>query len=155
MSTRTVYLTAEGRQKLEEELEYLRTVRRAEIAQRIREAKAEGDVTDNAGYEGAKHEQAFVEGRILTLEAMLDNAVLIDESTSSDTVGLGSQVTVTESGAKPETYLIVGSAEADPAQGRISNESPLGQALMDHRAGDEVAVNTPDGVLHFQIISIE
>ncbi len=156
MTEKPVFLTPEGRYKLEEELEYLRAVRRPEVAHRIHLAKEEGDITDNAEYEDAKNEQAFLEGRILTLENMLENAVLIERNESAEEVALGTYVTVQEKGGdKPETYHIVGSAEVDPANGRISNESPLGKALLGHRVGDEVTAETPSGLLHFQIMSIE
>lgn len=154
-NNRAVYLTPEGWRKLREELDYLCTVRRAEVAQQIHDAKAEGDITENAGYDEAKNEQAFLEGRILTLEAMLRRAVLI-ENGSSEYVSLGSRVTVQERGSNDlETYFIVGSAEADPSQGRISNVSPIGQALMERAVGDEVVVDTPGGELYFEIVNIE
>jgi transcription elongation factor GreA len=150
-----VFLTLEGRHELEEELEHLRTVRRAEVAERIRSAKEEGDIMENAAYDYAKEEQAFVEGRIQTLETTLKKAVII-EGGSTDVVDLGVRVTVMERGGDAlETYQIVGSVEADPTNGRISNESPMGKALLAHRVGDEVAVNTPGGILHFQVVSIE
>jgi len=150
-----IYLTPEGLRKLQEELDYLCNVRRPEIAQQIHDAKAEGDVMENAGYDEAKNEQAFVEGRILTLQAMLRRAVLI-ESSSSEYVTLGSRVTIRERGSDElETYLIVGSAEADPSDGRISNVSPIGQALMGHAVGDVVTVDTPGGELVVEIVSIE
>lgn len=156
MVEKPVFLTQEGRRKLEEELEYFVTVRRREVAERIHAAKEEGDIMENAEYDDAKNEQAFVEGRILTLEAMLKNAVIIEDDAPRDRVGLGTRVTVLErDGDGPETYHIVGSAEVDPAAGRISNESPLGKALLGKRPGDEIEVQTPDGPLHFQIINIE
>jgi len=155
MAEEAIFLTLGGRRKLEEELEYLCTVRRAEIAERIRSAKEEGDITENAAYDYAKEEQAFVEGRIQSLETTLSKAILI-EGGSSDEVGLGARVTLVERGGDtPETYQIVGSVEADPTRGRISNESPIGKALLGHGVGDEVAVSTPGGLLHFQIVSIE
>ena len=155
MAEEEIFLTFEGRHKLEEELEYLRTVRRAEVAERIGSAKEEGDIMENAAYDYAKEEQAFVEGRILAVEMTLSKAIII-EGGSTDEVGLGTRVTVMERGGDtPETYRIVGSVEADPMNGRISNESPIGKALLGHRAGDEVAVSTPGGILHFQIVSIE
>ncbi|RLC67868.1 MAG: transcription elongation factor GreA [Chloroflexi bacterium] len=156
MSEHTIYLTPDGLKKLEQELEYLRTVRRQEIAQRLRAALEEEGTLENAEYDDAKNEQAFVEGRILTLENMLKNAVIIEESKSSDEVRVGSRVTVVEIGSNAkETYRLVGSAEADPTQGRISNESPLGRALLGHRVGDEVAVEAPAGTLRFRIVAIE
>jgi transcription elongation factor GreA len=155
MAEEEIFLTLEGRHKLEEELEHLRTVRRAEVAERIRSAKEEGDIMENAAYDYAKEEQAFVEGRIWALEMTLRKAIII-EGGSTDEVGLGTRVTVMERGGDtPETYRIVGSVEADPMNGRISNESPIGKALLGHRAGDKVAVSTPGGILHFQIVSIE
>jgi transcription elongation factor GreA len=155
MAEQTTFLTPEGLKKLEEELEYLRTVRRQEVAQRLAAALEGQDVLENAEYEDAKNEQAFVEGRILTLETILKSAVIIEERGPADTVRIGSRVTVTEDGGEPETYHIVGSAEADPASGRISYNSPLGQALLGCKVGDEVTVNAPGGVLCFQIIAIE
>jgi len=155
MTEEEIFLTQEGRRRLEEELEYLRTVRRAEVAERIRAAKEGGDIMENVAYDYAKEEQAFVEGRIQALETMLKKATII-EGGSTDTVELGTCVTVMEQGGETlETYQIVGSVEADPRRGRISNESPMGKALLGHRVGDRVAVSTPEGVLHFQIISIK
>jgi transcription elongation factor GreA len=155
MAEEKIFVTLEGRHKLEEELEYLRTVRRAEVAERIHSAKEEGDIMENAAYDYAKEEQAFVVGRIQALETTLSQAILI-EGGSTDEVGLGARVTLMERGVDtPETYQIVGSVEADPANGRISNESPIGKALLNHRVGDEVAVSTPGGILHFQIVNIE
>ncbi len=155
MTEQTSFLTPEGFKKLEEELEYLRTVRRQEVAQRLRAALEEQDILENAEYEDAKNEQAFVEGRILTLEAILKSAVIIEEGGPADRVGIGSRVTVAEEKGEPETYHIVGYAEADPRRGRISNQSPLGKALLGHRVGDEVIVNAPEGILCFHIIAIQ
>jgi len=155
MTEKPVFLTEEGRSKLEKELEYLCTVRRPEIAQHIHQAKEEGDITENAGYDEAKNEQAFVEGRILTINNMLKNAQLIERHGLASEVGLGIKVTVAEPGEKPETYTIVGSAEADPSNGFISNESPVGKALMGHAVGDEVAVSTPGGSFSLKIIALE
>ena len=156
MTEQTTFLTSEGLSKLEEELEYLRTVRRQAVAQRLRAVlEEEQDILENAEYEDAKNEQAFVEGRILTLETILKNVVIIEEGGPADRVGIGSRVTVAEEKEEPETYHIVGYAEADPKMGRISNQSPLGQALLGHRVGDEVIVNAPDGILRFRIIAIE
>lgn len=156
MSEHTVYLTPDGLKKLEQELEYLRTVRRQEVAKRLRAALEEEDILENAEYDDAKNEQAFVEGRILTLETMLTNAVIIEEREAAEDVRVGSRVTIIEDGSDTsETYRLVGSAEADPTQGQISNESPLGRALLGHRVGDEVFVDAPDGVLRFRIVAIE
>jgi transcription elongation factor GreA len=153
--TNQTFLTSEGRQKLEEELHFLTTVRRPEVAQAIHEAKMDGDVSENAGYDEAKRQQAFLEGRIMTIQAMLENAVIIEPNGSSDEVGLGSRVTVVEEGFEPETYTIVGSAEANPGDGRISNESPLGKALIGQQVGDRVAFETPDGPVQVEIRRIE
>jgi transcription elongation factor GreA len=156
MTEQTTFLTPEGLKKLEEELQYLRTVRRQEVAQRLRAAlEEEQDILENAEYEDAKNEQAFVEGRILTLEAILKSFVLIEEGGPTDRVSIGNRVTVIEEEEEPETYHIVGSTEADPKSGRISNESPLGRALMGHRVGDEVIVDAPDGILCFRVVAIE
>jgi transcription elongation factor GreA len=149
------FLTPEGRQKLEDELHHLMTVRRVEVAQDIHDAKMDGDVSENAGYEEAKRQQAFLEGRIMTIQAMLENAVIIESNRSSDRVGLGSRVTVVEEGFEPETYTIVGSAEANPGDGRISNESPLGSALMEHRVGDKVVFETPGGPAEVEVLGLE
>jgi transcription elongation factor GreA len=155
MTNQETFLTPEGYEKLEEELNYLKTVRRPEVAHAIHDAKMDGDVSENAGYEEAKRQQAFLEGRIITIEAMLQNAVIIESNGPSDTVILGSQVTVLEEGFEPETYTIVGSAEANPGDGRISNESPLGKALMGHKVGHKVAFATPGGPVEMEILRIE
>jgi transcription elongation factor GreA len=149
-----IYVTRDGLRKLEDELEYLRTVKRAQVAQRLHDAMGEGDIDENAEYDDAKNEQSFVEGRILTLETMIRNAVIIQEGKHRDQVVLGSTVTIVEEGGDPETYHLVGSAEADPRKGRISNQSPLGRALLGKRVGDTVTVSAPAGVLSFQIIAI-
>jgi len=154
MINQETYLTPEGRQNLEEELEYLITVRRVEVAKAIHDAKMDGDVSENAGYEEAKRQQAFLEGRIMTVEAMLKSAVIIESNGASDTVALGSCVTVVEDGLEPESYTIVGSAEANPGQGRISNESPLGSALIGHKVGDRVTFETPVGPAEMEILRI-
>lgn len=155
MANQETFLTPEGHQKLEEELSFLTTVRRSEVAAAIHEAKMDGDVSENAGYEEAKRQQAFVEGRIMTVQAMLESAVLIESNGPSDEVILGSHVTVVEDGWEPESYTIVGSAEANPGDGRISNESPLGKALMGHKVGQKVAFETPGGSAEVEILSIE
>lgn len=155
MADKEVFLTPEGRSKLEEELDYLITVRRPEVAEQIRAAKAEGDIMESAGYDEAKAQQAFLEGRILTIQNMLKNAVMIEDNGPSDVVRVGSYVTVIERGGDPETFRIVGSAEADPTNGFISNESPLGKALLKHRVGEEVTVQTPGGTLYFRIDAIK
>ncbi len=158
MVERSTFLTREGMQRIEGELEYLRTVRRQQVAQRLHEAMEGGDIQENAEYEDARNERAFVEGRILELETILSNVVLIEEGTGpSDQVRLGSHVTLVEVDGEegiPETYHVVGSAEADPVAGRISNESPLGRVLMGAQVDDIVTVNAPDGLIRFQIIAI-
>jgi len=155
MNRQQTFLTREGYQKLDQELDYLRTVRRQEVARRLHQALTEGDILENAELEDARNEQAFVEGRILALESMLGSAVIIEEEGPRETVGLGSRVTVVEGDGPQETYHIVGSAEADPAKGLISNESPLGQALMGRRVGEKAVVNAPDGVLVFEVVGIQ
>ena len=158
MVKQTTFLTREGLQKLEEELEHLRTVRRQEVAQRLHEAMEGGDIQENAEYEDARNERAFVEGRIMTLETILMNATLIEGGGPTDHVGLGSRVTVIEVNGEeeePECYHVVGSAEADPMDGRISNESPLGRALMGSKVGGTVTVNAPAGLIKFKIVAIE
>ena len=155
MTNQETFLTPEGYKKLEEELEHLKNVRRPEVAAAIHEAKMDGDVSENAGYEEAKRQQGFLEGRIITVETMLKNAVLIETNGASDTVILGCRVTVVEDGFDPETYTIVGSAEANPGDGRISNESPLGKALMGHKVGDVVSFEAPGGTVEMKLINIE
>ena len=156
MSTRDVYITAEGLKKLEGELVHLRSVRRQEVALRLREAIQGGDeLIDNAEYEAAKNEQAFVEGRIIELERMLAKARIIEHNNKSDTVEIGATVTIKEGNKKPETFTIVGAAEADPKAGLISNESPLGSALLNKLVGDAVEVEAPDGVIQFKVVKIK
>jgi transcription elongation factor GreA len=153
VNNKPTYLSREGEAALRVELEQLANVRRFEVAARIHDAKEHGDLSENAEYEEAKNEQAFVEGRIQTLEAMLKTAVIIEKS-GSENVALGSSVTV-KSHDGEETFAIVGSAEARPAQGRISNESPVGRALLGKKAGDTVVVKLPNGSdFTYTIISI-
>lgn len=155
--TKPIYITEEGLRALQQELEHLRTVGRAEIAARIGEAKADGDISENAGYDEAKTQQAFLEGRILELEQTISRAVVIrNHDTPADRVEIGRSVTIREVGYDDlETYVIVGSAEANPTNGRISNESPMGRALVGHRVGDRVKVQTPGGTLEFEIIAVQ
>jgi transcription elongation factor GreA len=146
--TNTVYLTADAMKKLQDELEHLVNVRRPEIARQIAEAKADGDISENTGYDEAKTAQAFVEGRIRTVKGLLAAAVLISGNGHGDTVDLGVTVTIRErTSGDRETYTIVGSTEADPLSGRISLRSPIGHALMGHRIGDVVRVSAPDGAV--------
>ena len=155
MAIKPVYLTPEGKLKLEEELHYLRTVRRNEVAEAIKSAKEEGDLKENSAYDEAKTEQGFVEGRIQTLEAQLRDAVIIENNGKSKVVNLGSEVTVVEDGEEEkETYKIVGSTEANPVGGLISNESPIGQALLGKKKGDKVSVETPGGELSLKIVKV-
>lgn len=148
-----VYLTAEGKSQLQEELNHLLTVRRPEVADRIQQAKLDGDISESGEYEDAKNEQAWVEGRIRALEYMMQNAMII-ESAKGDTVGLGSQVVVRDGEGDEYNWTIVGSAEANPRHSRISNESPVGQALMGHKAGEKVLVEAPAGMEEFTIVKV-
>ena len=152
MNNKPVYLTAEGLAKLQAELQHLITVERPRVASRIHDAKLDGDITENAEYEDAKQEQSFLEGRIGTLEGQLKNAEVIGKS-NGDRVGIGSKVVI-RGGDGPETFTIVGSAEAAPREGRISNESPVGAALMGHKKGDKVTVQAPAGAVTFTVVSI-
>ena len=156
MAQREAYLTKEGLEKLQAELEHLRTAARHEVAERIQKAKEIGGTVDNAEYDEAKNEQAFVEGRILTLEHLLNNAVVISsEHTNGDVVKVGSLVSVATEGGQEQRYTIVGSTEADPPGGRISNESPVGKALLGRHRGDEVEAQTPSGVIKLKIVAVE
>ena len=154
MDEKPVLLTKEGLRLLEEELHLLVTVRRAEVAERIRHARDFGDISENAEYTEAKNEQSLVEGRIQTLEAMVRNAVMIEEENRErGVVAAGAEVKVSSEEGE-ETYSIVGAAEADPLNGRISNESPLGRALLGHKAGDEVEWTSPIGTSRVKILSV-
>src|SRR6186997_583048 len=148
------YLTPEGAERLSAELKELTGPRREELAQRLRSAIQMGDLSENADYHKAKEDQAFLEGRIQEIEAVLRTAVII-EKTNSDVVTVGSQVTVQEDNFDPETYSVVGAKEADPRNGKISNESPIGKALMDHKVGDVVEAETPGGKIKFKILKVE
>ncbi|WP_027718384.1 transcription elongation factor GreA [Desulfovirgula thermocuniculi] len=155
MKKKEVFLTPEGYKKLERELEELKTVRRREIAERIKQALEFGDISENSEYDEAKREQAFVEGRILTIEKMLRHARLIEGGHGTEEVTLGSTVLLKdlEFGDEVE-YTIVGSEEADPGAYKISNESPVGKALMGRRKGDVVEVSAPIGLVRYQILNI-
>jgi transcription elongation factor GreA len=153
-----VILTPEGFEKLQKELETLTTDRRRDVADRIREAREFGDISENSEYDDAKNEQAMLENQIAKLEEQLRAARVIDSSeVSRDTVSLGSQVTVEHEGGKKATYMIVGSAEADPLSvpARISNESPVGKAIIGHKKGETVEVPTPRGSLKYKILEIK
>ena len=153
MNNKPTYLSKDGLAKLRAELDDMTSVKRPEVAQRIHDAKEHGDLTENAEYEDAKNEQAFVEGRIQTLQALIKNATIIDENHSTDHVQIGSTVTV-ESGDGEESFTIVGSTEAKPTEGRISNESPVGRALLGRKKGENVTVQVPAGDIAYKIVSI-
>jgi len=150
-------LTPEGVLKLEQELTHLKTVRRREVASRIKQAIAFGDLSENSEYDEAKNEQAFIEGRIVSLENMLKNARIIDdEDITTDVVSIGTTVKVLDLEYNEEIeYTIVGSAEADPSQNIISNESPIGKSLIGKSKGDEVEIAIPDGVIKYKILEIK
>jgi transcription elongation factor GreA len=152
----TNFLTKEGFQKLQEELDHLRTAKRQEVAARLHEAMEGGELIENAEYEAAKNEQAFVEGRIQELELLLATAQIIEENgkggKKTDSIQVGSKVTIKEGNFEPETFTIVGAAEANPRDGKISNESPIGKAILNHKVGDVVKVETPGGTYNVKII---
>jgi transcription elongation factor GreA len=152
----TSFLTRDGYQKLQDELDFLRTQKREEIANRLHEAMEGGELIENAEYEAAKNEQAFVEGRIKELEILLATAHIIDEKPSAGKiVQVGSCVTIQEEGSKEkEEYFIVGVAEADPPEGKISNESPLGRSLLNHKEGDVIQVDAPAGPFVVKLIKV-
>lgn len=150
------YLTYEGAQSLREELERLKGPERDELAKRLRSAIQMGDLSENADYHAAKEYQAFLEGKIQELEFVLKNAVIIEEMEENrGVVTLGSQVTIQEDGSSPEKYHLVGAKEADPGNGRISNESPFGAALLGGQEGQEVVAKTPAGQVRLKILKIE
>lgn len=150
----TTFLTKEGFQKHQEELDYLRTAKRQEVADRLHEAMEDGELIENAEYEAAKNEQAFVEGRIQELELLLATAREIKNNKKAEAIHVGSTVTIQEDGSEKETYTIVGAAEANPREGKISNESPMGKALLNRRAGDDVEIEIPDGTYTIRIVKI-
>jgi len=154
MASKPVPLTKQGLDKLQKELDQLLTVRRAEVAQRIHDAKELVGAQNTPEYEDARNEQAFVEGRILTLENIIQNAVIIEEAHDNQRVSLGSTVTILNHKGERDHYTIVGSAEADPKAGRVSNESPVGTALLGKGVGDEAQVNAPAGVLRWTVVEI-
>jgi transcription elongation factor GreA len=156
VAEKEILLTPDGMKKLEEELEHLKSVKRAEVAERIKVAIGYGDLSENSEYEDAKNEQAFIEGRIITLEKMLRNArVIQNEDVSTDVVSIGSKVRLQDLEFDEEVeYTIVGSAESDPEKNRISNESPVGQALLGKKIGDTIEVQVPAGVIRYKILEI-
>jgi transcription elongation factor GreA len=151
------YMTLDGKAKLEQELEFLKSEKRKEVVERIKIARSFGDLSENSEYDSAKEEQAFVEGRISTLEKMIRNAVIIKEDeTNSSVVSLGKAVKFKElPDGDEEIYTIVGSAESDPAEGKISNDSPMAQSLMGKTIGDVVTVQTPGGEMKVEILEIK
>ncbi len=154
MEQKKVFITQEGLAKLKSELEYLLSVRRQEVADKIKRARELGGTENNAEYEDAKNDQAFVEGRILMLENITRNAAIIKSPVSPDIVELGNKVLIHTQDGKIEQFTIVGSTEANPAEGKISNESPVGQALLGKKVGDKVEVTTPSGVLDLLIMEV-
>ena len=156
MAEKTFPITLEGKEKLEQELEELRTTKRAEIIERIKIARSLGDLSENSEYESAKDEQAFMEARIKEIQNMLNHAEIIDnKSIDENEVAVGKTVTFQEDDDEPETYQIVGAAEADPFEGKISNESPIASGLIGHKLGDVVSIDTPGGTMQVKIIDVK
>jgi len=149
------FLTAEGAAKLRAELKELKGPRREKLSQRLRSAIQMGDLAENADYHKAKEDQGFLEGRIQEIEVILRNAVIVEKSANTDAVSIGSHVTIQEADLPPETYQVVGVKEANPRNGKISNESPIGSAIMDRKVGDVVEADTPNGKMKFRILKIE
>lgn len=156
MASKQIILTGEGLQKLEKELEELKTIRRKEVSEKIKVALSFGDLSENSEYDEAKNEQAIVESRIVEIEQMLKNVTVLDESgITTDTVSVGSVISVRRVGMdRIDTYKIVGSTEAAPLQKKISDESPVGKAMLGHRVGETVDVETPSGVIQYEILEI-
>jgi transcription elongation factor GreA len=154
---REIILTPEGFQRLKEEIEYLSSVKRDEVAERIRASRDFGDISENSEYDDAKNEQAMLEARIYSLEERLRSAIIIDsDAISTDTVGVGTKVTLQEmKSGDVVQYSIVGSAEADPSARKLSNESPVGSAIIGHKPGDKVKVNVPQGSKTYKVLAIE
>ncbi|MBB6448574.1 transcription elongation factor GreA [Geomicrobium halophilum] len=154
--TKKYYMTQDGLKKLEEELEYLKTTRRQEVVERIKVARDFGDLSENSEYDAAKDDQAFVEGRIGQVENMIRNAEIIEDNGDTNEVNLGNSVTFKElPDGDEEVYTIVGSAESDPLEGKISNDSPMAQSLIGRRVGEKVTVTTPGGDMEVEIVGIE
>ncbi|MDP2872797.1 MAG: transcription elongation factor GreA [Bacillota bacterium] len=155
MEERPVILSADGYRKLDEELGFLRSVRRRDVAERIKQARSFGDITENSEYEDAKNEQAFIEGRILTLEKILRNASILKENSDRDKVAVGSSVLLQDLEYNDEVqYTIVSSAETDPSTSRISDASPVGRALLGKKAGDEISVRVPAGIAKYRVLRV-
>jgi transcription elongation factor GreA len=157
MSEKEIILTQDGLRKLEEELEHLKSVKRREVAERIKVAIGYGDISENSEYEDAKNEQAFIEGRVITLEKMLRNARIInDDEIDTETVSIGSKVVLEDLDyGEKEEYTIVGTAESDPSQNKISNESPVGKAILGKKKGSVVEVSVPAGIIKYKIVDIK
>lgn len=152
----TVLMTREGLKKLEDELEYLRTIKRKEVAVKIKQARDYGDLSENFEYDEAKNEQAFTEGRIVELEETLKKVEVVEHEEKSDVVNVGTKVTVFDNEFQEKVeYRIVGPTEADPFQNKISNESPVGRALIGHKTGESVDIEVPEGSIKYDILSIE
>ncbi|HEX7432525.1 MAG TPA: transcription elongation factor GreA [Anaerolineaceae bacterium] len=150
------YLTSDGAARLRQELEYLKGPSRQQLSERLRQAIQQGDLSENADYISAKEEQGFLEGRIQELERVLSNVIIIDENIKlRETIEIGAHITIQEGDFSPETYYLVGPKEANPRQGRISHESPIGRALLGHHVGEVVVVETPGGSLNLKIIKIK
>lgn len=149
------YLTPEGKAKVQAELDELVNVKKPALAKRLREAIQQGDLSENADYHAAKEDQAFLEGRILELQEVLRHTIIIKAAGPSDTVQLGSRVTVQEDGQDSETFFLVGAKEASPREGKISNESPIGKVLLGKRVGETACAVTPAGEILFRILKIE
>ena len=154
---KTYPMTLEGKKKLEDELNTLKTSKRAEVIRRIKVARGFGDLSENSEYEAAKNEQSFVEGRIKTLEEMINHAEIIDNGNiAPDEIAVGKTVTFKElPDEEPETYTIVGAAEADPFAGKISNESPIAKGLIGHRLGENVSIETPGGEMKVKVLAVK
>lgn len=154
--TKEIKLTAEGLKKLQDELETLITVKRPEVLERLKEARSQGDLSENSEYDQAREDMGFIDGRIEEIKQMLKVVVVIDESTNNDTINLGSTIVLEDMEfGDQETYTIVGTVEADPFKGLISNDSPVGAAVLGHKAGDVVTVNAPNGALEYRIVEIK
>lgn len=150
-----ILLTPDGAKGLKQELERLTTVKRLELAARLRDAIRMGDLSENADYIAAKEEQAFLEGKIMEIQETLRRATIVTETNGTDSVGIGNRVTVAEGTADPEIFILVGAKEANPREGKISHESPIGKALMGRRVGDQAQAQTPGGTIVFQVLKIE
>ncbi len=157
MAQKEVILSSEGLKRLEDELELLKSVRRREVAERIKQARQFGDINENSEYDSAKNEQAWIEGRIITIEKLLRNARVFDRAECpNDVAGIGCRITIKDlQSGDVHSYTIVGSTEADPMSNKISNESPVGRAVLGQKAGKIVSVAAPVGMLKYQIVGIE